>query len=512
MNLLSQLEKVTQRMPSQEAMVFNDVHITYSQLLESIFRLASGLKRFGIKKGDRVAIMLPNVPHFCISYYAAFASGAVGVPLNFMNNVDEIMHQLNDSEAKLLITWQGFLKQIMPAFSAAQLCKHLLILGDHIPRGTYSITHLMAESEPLSEPEVVNPDDLAIINYTSGIADVPLGAELTHQALLNNAMTCREMFLITLDEVSLAVLPLFHPLGQTMVMNASFISGAKLVLMARFAPESLISTIQKNNVTLMAAVPNIYRALIDAPIENMDVPSLKYCMSYGGPLSLDMIQEFEKKFNTYVLKAYGLTEAGPLVSSTRIDRDRKPESNGLPIVGTEVQIRDENGNILPPNSSGEICVRNQSLMSGYHNQPNETKNRLVDGWLITGDIGYLDLDHYLFVQERKEDIIKKGGFSIFPSEVEKHIIEHPCVEEAAVIAVPDKVQDSEVKAFVVLKENNSITSEELAEYCRKVLPVYKCPKYIEFVSSLPKSATGRMLKRFLRNRPQASPVENDIVK
>ena len=498
-------------MPSQEAMVFNDVHITYSQFSESILRLANGLKRFGIKKGDRIAVMLPNVPHFCMSYYAAFACGAVAVPMNFMNSVDEIIHQLNDSEAQLFITWQGFLKQSMPAFSASQTCKHLLILGEHIPKGTYSLTHLMAESQPDNQPHDVTPSDTAVINYTSGIADVPLGAELTHQALLNNAMTCREMFLITSDEISLAVLPLFHPLGQTLVMNASFISGGKVVLLARFSAENLISTIQQNAVTLMAAVPNMYRALIDAEIENTDVPSLKYCMSYGGHLSAEMIQEFEKKYNTYVLKAYGLTEAGPLVSSTRIDRDRKPESNGLPIVGTEVQIRDENGTILRPNTSGEICVRNQSLMSGYHNQPEETKRRLMDGWLLTGDIGFLDLDHYLYVQERKEDIIKKGGFSIFPSEVERHLLEHPAVEEVAVIAVPDKVQDSEVKAFVVLKEKKTLTSDELADYCRNVLPVYKCPKYIEFISSLPKSATGRMLKRFLRNKPQASPVQKDKI-
>ncbi|MDZ7724565.1 MAG: AMP-binding protein [candidate division KSB1 bacterium] len=508
MNLIAQLDHIVNRSPEQTAIIFGDIQINYQTFHESVGRLAQAFKELGITKGDRIAILLPNVPHFCISYYAALTAGGVIVPINFMNNVNEIMHQLSDSEARTVISWHGFHKQVAAAAAAAPFCENLIFLGETIPQNSLSLTQLLADHNPIQEKTEIYPEDLAAINYTSGIADVPLGAELTHYALLDSAATCREMFLITDDKHTISALPLFHPLGQTLIMNATFIAGGTIVLQAHYSPEKLIQTIQNSNTHFMAAVPGVFRAMNNVTKEETELPSLKYCLSYGGKLDADTTDRFEKKYNAHILNSYGLTEAGPLVTCTRINRERKYDSCGLPLVGTEIQIRDDDGNILPPNSPGEICVRNSSLMRGYHNYPNETAQRLIDGWLLTGDIGYIDMDHYLYVTERKEDIILKGGFYIYPTEVEKRLLEHPKIQEAAVVAVPDPVQGSEVKAFVILKKSEEMQKQKVVQHCRETLAVYKCPKYVEFLPELPKSATGRVLKRHLRQASVLDTSEN----
>lgn len=496
--LFSLFDKTAQKMPEQVALVFSDNKIEYGRCLEAINRLAQGLKDLGIAKGDRVALMLPNVPHFCISYYAILRLGAVVVPINIMYQESDIRYHLTDSTASAIIAWEGFSSEVIPAVRSTSTCKEILLLGNKVPNNTRPLTLLMAKSRPIEGAIPVEADDLAVINYTAGISDEALGAELTHAALLANASTIRDMYHITSEEKLISVLPLFHPLGQTLVMNTSFLVGATVVLMPRFEPNEVVKAIQEHNVTFLAAVPDMYRSLVNTSTET-STPSLKYCLSYGGRLSAELMNEFETKFDTLVLEAYGLTEAGPLVAANRLDRDRKPGSVGLPLVGVEIQIRDEEGNIQKPLESGEIWVKSPSLMRGYFNRPEESAKRLKDGWLFTGDMGYLDEDHYLFIQDRKEDIILKGGFHIFPREVENVLLQHEAVEEVSVIGVPDKVQGWEVKAYVVLKKDHSATAEELIEFCRQTLPVYKTPKYLEIRTILPKSATGRVLKRVLRN-------------
>ncbi len=447
-----------------------------------------------------MAILLPNVPHFCISYYAVMAAGAVAVPLNFMHDADELQHQLQDSGAKVLIVWQSFLPQIQRAFQDSSGCTELLILGERIFQNSHSLTQIIAKSFPLEIfPDVVGTDT-AVINYTSGITDEAMGAELTHNAISAGAKTCIEMYKLSPQEKLIAVLPLFHPLGQTLVMHASLISGVCIVIVPRFKPAEVIETIRKHNVTFLPAVPGMFRALNEVDGENVATPSLKYAMNYGGLLPGEILFEFESKFDVEILKLYGLTEAGPLVSSTRPTRDRKSDSSGLPLMGVEVQIRDDSGQQLQPNQSGEIFVKSPSLMKGYWNQSHETERRLKDGWLATGDVGYLDLDHYLFIQERKDDIITKGGFPVSSKEVERVILDHPKVDEVAVIGIPDQMHGSEVKAFVVTTNGSTLAENELYNYCQDFLPVYKCPRFTETVSNLPKSPTGRVLKRFLRQQ------------
>ena len=500
--LVSNLHRTVEKSTEQTALIFNKVIIEYGRLLEAIKRLAQGLKELGVRKGDRVALMLPNVPHFCISYYAIMEMGAVVVPFDLMYKEEEIKHRLQDCGAGAIIAWVGFQSQVMPAVYALNKKVAVLFLGKKIPQNTISLTQLIAKSSPFPMLLELADGDLAVINYTSGSLDESFGAELTHAALAANASICRDMLRITAEEKLIAVLPLFHPLGQTLVMNTAFLLGATIILVPRFVPEDVIAAVRDRGVTLLAGVPAMFRSLASVDLKDQSVPGLKYCVSYGGRLAEDVIRDFEQKYDALILEAYGLTEAGTLVTCNRINRDRKTGSVGLPLLGVEVQIRDEEGNLLRPNESGEIWIDSPSAMSGYHNHPEETQKRLRDGWLFTGDIGYLDEDHYLYVQERKDDIIIKGGFHIFPYEVEEVIARHPAVAEVAVIGVPDASQGYEVKAFVVTKENSETSEAELIACCGETLPKYKSPKYVEICPSLPKSATGRILKQKLRTKSQ----------
>lgn len=496
--LHNHLARIANKMPEHTAILSGRHKIEYGRFIEVVRRLANGLKGLGINKGDRVAIVLPNVPHFCISYYAILELGGVVVPINFMSHAQEIARILNDSGAVAMISWDGFRPQVSAALSQVPSCREWLVLGESIPKNSKSLTQIIAHSSAYVEDAGVASEAMATIIYGSYLLDSPLGATFSHTAIISNTSTCHEMFRITADERMLAVLPLFHPLGQTLVMNAAFFVGASLILQPRFAPKETVALIREHNVTFLAGVPAMFKALANQIDENNPAPSLKYCLSYGGPLPAETLQEFESKTDALILQAYGFSEAGPLVTSNRINRDRKAGSVGLPLVGVEIKIINEEGQIARPNTSGEICIKSPSLTQGYFNKPEETQRQLRDGWFVSGDIGYLDDDHYLFLQERKEDIIIKGGFHIFPSEVERVLLNHPAVAEAAVVAMPDPVQGQEVKAYVVLQAGQTSSKEELSDFCRQELPVYKSPKMIEITAALPKSATGRVLKEVLR--------------
>ncbi len=448
--------------------------------------------------------MLPNLPHFCVGFYGILASGGVAVPLNFMNEPNDLQRQLQDCEAKLFISWQGFEAQIAAAAAAAPSCRTLIYLGTDIPANTYSLTQLIAASKPLDPPVPVSPSDTAVVNYTSGIADTALGAELTHEAIAVNAATLAEMFRFDVHDRLLAVLPLFHPFGQTAVMHAALGCGASIVLLPRFKAEEVIRAVQEHQATILPAVPGMLRALCNLPGGDFSMPSLKYCISYGGHLPDELVEEFESRFGVPVLKAYGLTEAGPLVAVSRLDQEQRPGAVGLPLWGVEVQIRGADGRPLRTQQSGEVFVQSPSLMRGYLHHEEETRRRLQDGWLATGDIGYLDMDHFLHIQERKDDLINKGGFEIFPREIEAVLLDFPGVDEAAVIAVPDAAHGHEVKAYVVLKPGAAPDLEGLMRHCEERLPMYKRPKYVEFVDRLPQSPTGRILKRLLRRREKSN--------
>jgi long-chain acyl-CoA synthetase len=487
-------------MPERTALIFGDQKIEYGRLLEAIQRLAGGLVALGVQKGDRVAIMLPNVPHFCISYYAILSLGAIVVPINVMSNEKELSYFLDRSGARMLIAWEGFLAHVLNATRQVPSCQNVLLLGQKIPSSTTSLTRLISQSTPLTNFEEIGEDEPAVINFTIGSGDDELAAVLTHAALLANATTCQEMFRLSPEDRLAGVMPLFHPLGQSLAMNMALLTGAALALVPRFTAAGVLETVRNAGITFMAAVPGMFRALANAEPSSGTTPSLKLCLVYGGSMPQDLLHQFEEKFNTLIMESYGLTEAGPLVSAARLHRDRKIGSVGLPLLGVDVQIRDDRGLPARPNQSGEIWINSPSSMHGYYNDPEATAARLRDGWLFTGDIGYLDDEHYLYIQERKDDIIVKGGFHIFPFEVEAVIKHHVEVAEVAVIAVPDPVQGAEVKAYVVRRAGATCGSEELIEYCRNQLPYYKSPRYVEFVEALPVGPTGRVMKHQLRKQ------------
>ncbi|HNW58264.1 MAG TPA: AMP-binding protein [bacterium] len=486
-------------MPENCALVFGSQKIEYHRFAEAMRRLAAGLQSLGIQRGDHVALHLPNVPHFCISYYAVLHIGAVVVPLNILAHDTELATLLQHSGCRAIISWSGFIPQVQSALAQTPACSTWLVLGDKVPASAHSLTRLIATSSALDTAPGHSPDDPAVVNYLSGSGDESLGAVFSHAALMASATTCAEMFRITVDDRLLAVLPLFHPLGQTLAMHAALYAGATLVLQPRFAAAEVVAALRDHQITFLAAVPEMFRILAQMAPPDPPVTSLKYALSYGAQLQTDVIEAVEAAYHLHLLEAYGFTEAGPLVTSTRINRDRKPGSAGLPLVGVELKILDEEGHQLRPNQSGEIWVKSPSLMQEYHNKPDKTLQRMRDEWFFSGDIGYLDDEHYLFVQERKEDIITKGGFQIFSFEVEAILARHPAVAEVAVVGIPDPAQGQEVKAFLVLRPDARVSREEINLWCRDHLPVYKSPRQIEFVSTLPKSPTGRILKSKLRS-------------
>ena len=502
--LVSKLDKVVKNTPEQIAIVFNDTKIEYGRFHEAVLKLAQGLHDLGVAKGDRVGLMLPNVPHFCISYYAAISIGAIAVPINFQSLQSDIEYYLQDSGAKVMITWQGFCNEVLPAVEKTETCREILVLGNKIPGTARPLTQIIASSKSLSESVSMDSSDVAVINYSAGITNKALGAMMTHEALIANANAARNLFMLTSKDTLVSPLSLSHPLAQTLQMNAAFFSGGTLSLISRFNPNDVVENIQKNRGTFFCGVPDMYKSLAKLEIDQSNTPSLKHCLCYGGHLAEKVIEQFEAKFDAFVYQSYGLTEAGPLVASNRFDKDRKSQSVGLPLVGVDIQIRGQNGSPLKPNESGEIWIYSPSTMKGYFNRQDETDKRFRDNWLFTGDIGYLDEDHYLYIQERKEDIIMKGGFQIFPRQIESVLAQHDLVDEVAVVGVPDPVQGSELKALIVPKKNAEINRDDIMEFCKNSLPVYKIPKYIEFTKELPKSAAGRVLKHVIRQNLAAT--------
>jgi long-chain acyl-CoA synthetase len=499
-HLNKQLFNIASVKPEDTALIMGSTEVRYNQLFEAVQRLATGLRETGIEPGDKVALMLPNVPHYIISYYAILYLGAVVVPINVMYSAEEIEYYIKDSGAKAIIGWAKLKGQILPACNNCPSCTEQIFLGESIPHNSHSLTQLIADSSPLEKPVKVGDDSLAVINYTSGVADTALGAEMSRQSIAASAATCRDMYKMSSSDRVLAALPLFHPLGQTLIMHATLSAGATVVLLPRYSIDNVVNAINNDKISFLPGVPGIFKTMLDLPFGTVNSESFKYCISYGGQLPEGTIREFEIRFSCLLFKAYGLTEAGGIISSNRFHLDRKNEAVGLPVVGTDIQIRKSNGELAMPNENGEIWISGQTVMRGYFNRPEETENKLKDGWLLTGDIGHLDEDHYLSIIERKEEIIIKDGFEIYPHEIEGIIKAHEAISEVAVVGIPDHTHGTEIKVFVVLAKDQTLSHKDLFDFCRIDLPLYKCPQFIEFCTELPKSPTGRVLKRLLRNK------------
>ena len=507
LNLSVLLTESAKKYPTETAIIYDSFRMTYGQLDAVTNQFAQGLARLDIHRGDKVALLMPNLPQFIIAYFGIVKLGAVVVPINILLRSGEIEYALNDSEALALITWEGFLPEAVPGYKMAPLCRNLIVAqapGSSTPlpavEGAVKFEDLMKGVSPVFDVAATMPDDTAVIIYTSGTTGKPKGAELTHLNMLFNAQVSGDRLIPTFPgDVGLAVLPLYHSFGQSSVMNCILGRGAALTLLPRFDPAKVLEVMERDHVTVFCGVPTMYFSLLNCPErKKYNIKTLKYAVSGGSAMPVEVLYNFEKEFDVPVLEGYGLSETSPTVSFNVIEKPRKAGSIGIPVWGVEVKVFDKDDHEVPVGEKGEIVVKGHNVMKGYYNRPEATAEAMTHDWLHTGDLGYKDEEGYFFIVDRKKDMIIRGGYNVYPREVEEVMYQHPAVREVAVIGVPDAKLGEEIKAFVSLKTGASITPAELVEYARDKVAYYKYPREVAILDELPKNSTGKILKTDLR--------------
>jgi len=474
---------------------------TYRELDEQSGSFAAGLARAGLTPGQVVAIQLPNVPQFLTTYFGALKAGLTVLPMNPLLKAPEIEHQLTDSGASIMVGLAGLHAE---AAKACELANLPLYLAGEPPPGVPArpLGELMPPG-PLAEPGgdiwPGNADDTAVLIYTSGTTGKPKGAELTHFLLYMNCTVSGQLFGARSDDVTLAVLPFFHVFGLSSVINVSVRYGGCLSIVPRFEPGAVIDAIEADRCTVIAGVPTMLHALAQLDVGGRDLAALRVTVSGGASLPENVMKTFEAKYGIEVLEGYGLSETGSTTSFNR-PSDRKPLSVGKPIWGVQMRIGDTDDQPLPPGPDqiGEILIRGHNVMKGYRNRPEATAAALKGGWLHTGDLGYADSDGFYFIVDRTKDLVIRGGYNVYPREIEEVLYDHPGIREAAVIGKPDERLGEEVVAVVVLGEGASLSEAEIIAYCRERLAAYKYPREVRFIAELPKGPSGKILKTELR--------------
>lgn len=506
LNLAAALQRNAVSKPDKVAIVFGDTQITYAQFNAIASQIANGLKAKGIQPGDRVALSCPNLPFFPLVYYGIQKAGAVTVPLNVLLREREIAFHLEDSAAKFYFCFEGveglpMAQAGMAAFNQVDGCEHMVVMtADQSAmdyQGLPTLTAFMNDQSPVCDYTPREADDTAVVLYTSGTTGKPKGAELTHSNQYINALAAQNLMEMRGDDVHLLTLPLFHTFGQTVNMNAPVSLGCTMVMVARFDPATVKGLIEKHKVTLFAGVPTMYIGMNLCQADN-DVSSLRLGVSGGASLPVEVLRTFEEKFKVPILEGYGLSETSPIASFNHLDMPRIPGSVGQPIQGVEVRVVDDNGQPLPQGEPGEIIIRGHNIMKGYLNRPEENEKALRNGWFYTGDVGRFDDKGNLYIVDRVKDLIIRGGFNVYPREIEEVFMTHADVAMVAVVGVPCDQYGEEVKAFVVLKEGAQVSGEELKAWGKEQLAAYKYPRMVEIRQALPMNATGKILKKDLR--------------
>jgi long-chain acyl-CoA synthetase len=501
LNLATMLRESARANPTKAVALFDGGRMTYAELDELSDRFAAGLRQEGLGRGDTVALQLPNLPHFLIAYFGLLKNGSVVVPLNVLLKAPEVAYHLGNSGARALITWSGFAEEAVKGAVAAGVRQTYVLDTTGIDRPELSrpFETLMAEPDGV-EIAATDPGETAVIIYTSGTTGRPKGAELSHFQLFMNADTPGRVFGIEPDDVVLVVLPLFHVFGLSSQLNVCVRFGATMSLVTRFDPTKVLEVIQRDRVTIFEGVPTMYIALLNHPaVDQYDLSSLRVGISGGAAIPAEVLDEFEQKFGIVILEGYGLSETASTATFNFSVDDRRIYSVGKPIWGVDVQVWDERRVPLPAGREhvGELVIRGVNTMNCYHDNPEATAEAFADGWFHTGDLGYVDEDGYFFIVDRKKDLIIRGGYNVYPREVEEVLYTHPSVAEAAVIGVPHDRLGEEVLAFVELKPGCSATEEALIEFTKDRLAAYKYPRRVEFRSALPKLATGKIAKAVL---------------
>jgi len=494
-NISSLLERAAADHPDHPALRMDDLVLSYGELREAAGRMSTLLASLGVRPGDRVGLMLPNVPAFPIAFYGALAAGAIVVPMNPLLKSREVGYYLGDSGAKAVVAWHA---------AAGEAAKGAADAGaEFVAAETPDLGGLLAGYAAAPEPSGRGGQDDAVILYTSGTTGRPKGAELTHDGLVSNAeISSRTLFNVGPGDVIMGCLPLFHVFGLTCGLNVSVASAATLTLLPRFDPAKALDIIQRDRVTIFEGVPTMYAAMLHLPdADPAKTATLQVCASGGAALPVEILRGFEAKFGCMILEGYGLSETSPVASFNHPNRVRKPGSIGTPIEGVEMRLIDDDWNTVPEGEIGEIAIRGQNVMKGYWDKPEATAEAMKGagevggGWFRTGDMARVDADGYYYIVDRKKDLIIRGGYNVYPREIEEVLHEHPAVAEVAVVGIPHPDLGEEVGAAVALKPGASATPEELRAFARDRVAAYKYPRHVWLVDALPKGPTGKILRR-----------------
>ncbi len=522
-NLASLLEGSAQTYPDRTALVFGDMRLSYTQVNAMANQVANLLTSRGIVPGDKVALSCPNLPYFPVIYYGILKAGATVVPLNVLLKGREVAYHLADSGAKAYFCFQGTPELPIGAeghagFEQSAECEHFfMITADPAAaspiEGTETFSQALVGQAPIFQSVEASGDDTAVILYTSGTTGHPKGAELMHRNMISNALASDTLFDADSErpDTLLCALPLFHSFGQTVIMNAGFAFGATVVLLPRFEAGAALTLMEREGVTFFAGVPTMYWALLGVLDDSgVDVQGLaakmRVAVSGGSALPVEVHKEFERRFGVTILEGYGLSETSPVASFSVWGEPARVGSIGRPIPGVEMKlISPEPGrreDIVFPDEGGqdtvgEIAIKGPNVMKGYSGRPDETAEAIVDGWFRTGDLGRKDADGWYYIVDRSKDMIIRGGYNVYPREIEEVLITHPDVSLAAVIGVPDEGHGEEIKAVVIRNSGSTLTEEELVAWSKEQMANYKYPRIVQFVDALPMTATGKILKREL---------------
>ena len=515
-NLATLLEDSAKNHPDRTAVVLGDTRLSYAEVDSFANMVANLLVSRGIQPGDKVALTCPNLPYFTVVYYGILKAGATVVPLNVLLKGREVAYHLGDSDAKAYFCFQGTPELPMgeagyAGFQEADGCEHFFVitagLGDASPiEGTETMAQAMGGQPATFDTVATDEDDTAVILYTSGTTGQPKGAELRHRNMRDNALAGEALFGASADDPDtfLCVLPLFHSFGQTVCQNGAFAYGGTVVLQPRFEAHEALKLMLKEEITFFAGVPTMYWGLLGALADDPDTDvatlarNLRVAVAGGSALPVEVHKEFEKKFGVTILEGYGLSETSPVASFSRFGEPVRVGSIGTPIPGVEMKLIDAGWNDVDgADEVGEIAIKGHNVMKGYYGRPDATAEAIRDGWFRSGDLGRRDEDGWYYIVDRSKDMIIRGGYNVYPREIEEVLMTHEAVSLAAVIGVPHESHGEEIKAVVILNNGASVTEDELVAWGKEQMAGYKYPRIVEFVDSLPMTSTGKILKREL---------------
>ncbi|MCZ7564470.1 MAG: long-chain fatty acid--CoA ligase [Burkholderiales bacterium] len=500
MNIAEHVERAARRDPDHAAIVFEGTPVSYGVLDMCASALADSLRKHGVQRGDRVALYLPNIPAFPLAYVAAQKVGAIAVSINSIFKSDEVRYIVNDARAKVVFTTAELLPNLprpeCPSVEHTVLCEGRepdeITLDDWLSMGS-----------PAFRANNMQPDDPAVLLYSSGTTGFPKGVTLTHNNIVTNIRTAAKYSGYRRDDRLACFLPLFHVFGQNYIMNGCFEAGATLALFRRFVPDQVLDAVHRQKITLFFAVPTIYITLLGMDLAKYDLSSIRYDFSAAATMPQEISRRWTERFGRPIYEGYGLTECSPFAAYNHLTK-HKFGSVGTAVEGFELKIFDDNDQEAPRGEWGEIVIRGPGVMKGYWGKPEDTDRALRGGWLHSGDVGRMDEEGYVYIVDRVKDMINVSGFKVWPAEVEHVLYRHPAVKEVAVYGAPDPVKGEQVRVALVPREGKRVTPEEIVQYCRDHLAVYKAPERVDVVTELPKSATGKILKRVLRDQAAAA--------